>query len=89
MAKVLLKLQLPSEVATLDALKALYGLSDRDFDQKFGLRRIRTKPGLYAVKVDEAAAERILRDAPPRTVVRQSDPKVEAFGLGARPRASA
>jgi hypothetical protein len=86
MAMVLVKLELPTSSATLARVKAKYGLSAEDVDEKFGLQRVDSAHGVYALRVSEPAAVAITGD---RRAIRQSDPKIRPFGAIRRRRASA
>jgi hypothetical protein len=72
---ILLKLKLRPRSARLGTLKRRYHLTAEDVDEEFGVRQV--APGVYAVRVSDAAAKVIVKaDA---TAQVQSDPTVGPF----------
>mgnify|MGYP003577376641 FL=1 len=50
---VMIKLRLPAQAATLDAVQSLAGLKDLPLDSRFGVVGINPKEGLYVVPTDQ------------------------------------
>ncbi len=59
MARVLLKMQLPSDQVDLDAVRRVLKIGKNQIDLDFGVVSIRSRDHLYAVLVDSDVAARV------------------------------
>jgi hypothetical protein len=75
MASVMVSLQLDPERASLEEVRRLLGLREDEVDPRFGVVNIDPKEHLYAILVEQEAAERVRDAAPVRGVF--SNPRIE------------
>jgi hypothetical protein len=77
MEKVMMTLQLSPDDASLDAASRQLGISPAEFDADFGVIGVSPKQHLYAVMVNQAAAERAKAGGASGPF---ANPKIEPFG---------
>jgi hypothetical protein len=75
MASVMVSLQLDPEQASLEEVRRLLGLGEDEVDPRFGVVNIDPNEHLYAILVEQEAAERVRDAAPVRGVF--SNPRIE------------
>lgn len=75
MASVMVSLQLDPERASLEEVRRLLGLREDEVDPRFGVVNIDPNEHLYAILVEQEAAERVRDAAPVRGVF--SNPRIE------------
>jgi hypothetical protein len=75
MASVMVSLQLDPEQASLEEVRRLLALGEDEVDPRFGVVNIDPNEHLYAILVEQEAAERVRDAAPVRGVF--SNPRIE------------
>ena len=78
MSKRLVTVRLRPAEARLDSVRASLGLAEEDVDAGFGVVSLDPQRDLYAILVEERAAERLAGSG--GVVGVHANPKIEAFG---------